>query len=70
MTALLNKEQVCERLQISRRTLDRLIAERRIAYRKLGSAVRFAEDDVQQYVDGVVVHVAPPAGRNRLRGLA
>lgn len=65
-SALLTKEQVCERLQVSRRSLDRLIAERRIGYRKIGGLVRFSEADLEEFVVGAAVPVVPPS-RRRLR---
>jgi excisionase family DNA binding protein len=43
-------EQAAERLGTSARFVRRLIAERRIAYMKLGRHVRIAESDLINYV--------------------
>ena len=50
MDTLLSIEQAAERLGTSVRFVRRLIAERRIAYMKLGRHVRIAESDLINYV--------------------
>ena len=50
MDTLLSAEQAAERLGTSVRFVRRLIAERRIAYVKLGRHVRIAERDLVNFV--------------------
>ena len=50
MDTLLSIEQAAERLGTSVRFVRRLIAERRIAYVKLGRHVRIAEHDLVNFV--------------------
>jgi excisionase family DNA binding protein len=47
---LLTVEQAADRLGTSTRFVRRLIAERRIAYHKVGRHVRIAEADLINYV--------------------
>jgi excisionase family DNA binding protein len=50
MERLLTVEEAAERLGTSARFIRRLIAERRIAYTKLGRHVRIATRDLDAYV--------------------
>jgi excisionase family DNA binding protein len=50
MERLLTVEEAAERLGTSARFIRRLIAERRIAYTKLGRHVRIAARDLDVYV--------------------
>jgi excisionase family DNA binding protein len=50
LDTLLSVEQAAERLGTSVRFVRRLIAERRIAYVKLGRHVRIAERDLTNFV--------------------
>jgi excisionase family DNA binding protein len=50
LETLLTAEQAAERLGTSVRFIRRLIAERRIAYHKVGRHVRIAEADLINYV--------------------
>ena len=50
MERLLTVEEAAERLGTSARFVRRLIAERRIAYTKLGRHVRIAARDLDAYV--------------------
>jgi excisionase family DNA binding protein len=50
LDTLLSIEQAAERLGTSARFVRRLIAERRIAYVKLGRHVRIAEHDLINFV--------------------
>ena len=50
MDTLLTLEQAAERLGTSVRFVRRLVAERRIAYVKLGRHVRIAEPDLINFV--------------------
>ena len=48
--ALVNIEQVAERLGVSVRHMRRLIAERRIPYVKWGHLLRFDPDEVDRWI--------------------
>jgi excisionase family DNA binding protein len=50
LDTLLTVEQAADRLGTSTRFIRRLIAERRIAYHKVGWHVRIAETDLINYV--------------------
>ena len=50
MDTLLTVEQAAERLGTSTRFIRRLIADRRIAYHKVGRHVRIAEADLINFV--------------------
>jgi excisionase family DNA binding protein len=50
METLLTVDEAAERLGTSTRFIRRLIAERRIAYTKLGRHVRIAARDLDAYV--------------------
>ena len=50
MDTLLTVDQAAERLGTSERFVRRLIAERRIAYVKLGRHVRISQHDLINYV--------------------
>ena len=50
METLLTVDEAAERLGTSARFIRRLIAERRIAYVKVGRHVRIAEDDLAGFV--------------------
>ena len=50
MDTLLTVEQAADRLGTSTRFVRRLVAERRIAYHKVGRHVRIAEADLINYV--------------------
>jgi excisionase family DNA binding protein len=59
MEKLLTLAEVAERLNTTPRHVRRLVAERRIAYRKLGRYVRFHPDDVDEYVAANRIEPAP-----------
>ena len=50
MDTLLTVDQAAERLGTSARFVRRLIAERRIAYVKLGRHVRIAAEDLEAFI--------------------
>ena len=62
LDTLLSVEQAAERLGTSVRFVRRLIAERRIAYTKLGRHVRIATRDLDAYVASGRVEPRPLAG--------
>ncbi|MEV1052118.1 helix-turn-helix domain-containing protein [Streptomyces sp. NPDC049887] len=61
---LLTVEQAAERLGTTVRFPRRLIAERRIAFVKIGRHVRIAESALNAYIDGNTVQ---PIRRRRVR---
>jgi excisionase family DNA binding protein len=61
---LLTGEQVAECLKTTPRFVRRLVAERRIAYVKVGRAVRFEAEAVAAYIERNKV---VPIDRNKLR---
>ena len=60
LDTLLTVEQAADRLGTSVRFIRRLIAERRIAYHKVGRHVRIAEADLINYV---AARRVAPSGR-------
>jgi excisionase family DNA binding protein len=50
MDRMLNIDQVAERLGTSPRFVRRLVAERRIAFNKVGRHIRFNVADVEQFI--------------------
>ena len=77
MDRLLNKTEVCEKLQISRATLDRIVAAGDLEAMKIGGQVRFAEQDLLRYLYRCRESKAParladvkkePAKRGRPKG--
>jgi excisionase family DNA binding protein len=51
MDRLLTAEQVCDKLQISKRYLYRLTSEQRIAHYKMGQSLRFREREVEEWME-------------------
>lgn len=47
---LLTIDQAAERLGTSQRFIRRLVAERRIAYTKVGKFVRIAASDLEEFI--------------------
>jgi excisionase family DNA binding protein len=61
VTALLTIDEVAEILQVGTRFVRRLVAERRIAFHKVGRYVRFDRADVEDLITSGRVDVV--AGR-------
>jgi excisionase family DNA binding protein len=61
LDALLSVEQAAERLGTSVRFVRRLVAERRIAYVKVGRHVRLDPTDVEAFIAASRVEVRPPS---------
>ena len=61
MERLMTKADVCEVLQISPATLDRLVARGEIAAFKLSGSVRFLPTEVSAYVRRCVAAAEAPA---------
>ena len=59
MDTLLSVEQAAERLGTSVRFVRRLIAERRIAYVKVGRHVRLDPTDVEAFITASRIEVRP-----------
>lgn len=65
---LLTVEAAAERMSTSVRFVRRLIAERRIAFVKLGRHVRIAEADIAGFIDaGRVDPLTPPVWNRQKR---
>ena len=58
--ALLTVDQAAERLGTKPRFIRRLIAEKRIAYIKLGVHVRIEDSTVEAFIDAGRVSAQPP----------
>jgi excisionase family DNA binding protein len=56
-------EQAAERLNTTPRFIRRLIAERRIAFVRLGRHVRIEEDDLEAFISGGRVEPTQPRPR-------
>lgn len=67
MDELLTPDEVAERLRTSPRFVRRLIAERRIAFTKVGKFVRIAAGDVEAFVAAGRVEPGPSYVRPTLR---
>jgi excisionase family DNA binding protein len=68
---LLTADQVAARLKATPRFVRRLVAERRIAFVKVGRLVRFEESAVAAYIDGQrVVPIIRPRRRDYLSEVA
>jgi excisionase family DNA binding protein len=63
---LLTVEEAADRMNTKVRFIRRLIAERRIAYVKLGRHVRIAEADVAAFVEASRVRPLDASGVRRL----
>jgi excisionase family DNA binding protein len=64
MDRMLNIEEVAERLGTSQRFVRRLVAERRIAFNKVGRHIRFNAADVEQFIRAGRVEPWPGNGRD------
>jgi len=67
---LLTIEQAAERINMSVRYVRRLVAERRIAFHKLGRSVRIAPADLDELVAGGRVEPLHVAEDSRVRKAA
>ena len=64
MDRMLNIDQVAERLGTSPRFVRRLVAERRIAFNKVGRHVRFNTVDIESFIQAGRVEPWPSVGRH------
>jgi excisionase family DNA binding protein len=60
--ALLNIDQVAERLGVSVRHMRRLVAERRIPFVKWGHLLRFNPEDVELWLEECAYPASLPGG--------
>ena len=67
MDSLLTVDEAAEAMGTSARFIRRLIAERRIAYAKLGRHIRIAQDDLDAFIAGGRVEAGSSAGSSRRR---
>jgi excisionase family DNA binding protein len=67
MTKLLTVEEAADQLGTSVRFIRRLIAERRIAYAKLGRHIRIAQDDLDAFIAGGRVEAGSSAVSSKRR---
>jgi excisionase family DNA binding protein len=51
MSTLLTIAQVCEKLQVSRPTINRWMADNKISYVKAGKHVRFRPEHLEEWID-------------------
>jgi excisionase family DNA binding protein len=51
MNGLMTTDQAADYLAMSARQVRRLVAERRIAFRRLGRCVRFSLEDLNEYIE-------------------
>ncbi len=47
---MLTKKEVAERLNMSTRTINRLMEKKAFPYHKVGKTVRFDADDIEEYL--------------------
>jgi len=64
---LLTIEQVAEHLGVEVRHVRRLVAERRIPYIKWGRLLRFAPDEIAEWIDNQKIQATPSVGRRPTR---
>lgn len=57
MMTLLTIRQVAERLAISRNLCYRLVATGKLRAYRIGGAIRFSEEQVQEYLNSCVMNV-------------
>ena len=53
MSNLLNVTDIAKRLRLSVSMVYQLVAERKISHRRIGGAIRFAESDLEEYLESV-----------------
>lgn len=54
---LITTDELSTLLAVSKSTVYRLIDNREIAFRKVGGSIRFAQEDIQEYLDGCCIKV-------------
>jgi excisionase family DNA binding protein len=59
VTPLMTVPEAAKLLAISRNTLYSHVAAGRIAYRRIGGAVRFSESDIESFIEASKVSVRP-----------
>lgn len=56
---LMTKDEAAAALSIGTRTLDRLVADRRIAYVKIGTRLAFTQEDLDAFIETQRVEAEP-----------
>ena len=56
LTEFLSRKEVCDILQISERTLERIMNAGHLACYKVGRQIRFRKNDVESYLNAVRVN--------------
>jgi len=51
MNGLMTTDEAADYLALSARQVRRLVAERRIAFRRFGTRVRFSLEDLNEYIE-------------------
>jgi len=64
----LTLEQAAQYLNISQRYMRRLVAERRVAFHKVGRLLRFRTTDLDEFLDRCRIEPSPPRGFSRRIG--
>ncbi len=65
---LMDIEEVARRLSVGVRHVRRLVAEKRIPYRKWGHLLRFERDEIEEWIEAMKVPAQPPAGWPQIGG--
>ena len=65
---LMDIEEVAKRLSVGVRHVRRLVAEKRIPYRKWGHLLRFERDEIEEWIAAMKVPVRPPADWPQIGG--
>ncbi len=60
---LMDIEAVAQRLAVNVRHVRRLVAERRIPYRKWGHLLRFEPQEIEAWIEATRVPAQPPVAR-------
>lgn len=65
---LMDIEEVARRLSVGVRHVRRLVAEKRIPYRKWGHLLRFERDEIEEWIEATKVPVQPPTDWPQIGG--
>lgn len=65
---LMDIEEVARRLSVGVRHVRRLVAEKRIPYRKWGHLLRFERDEIEEWIEATKVPVRPAADWPQIGG--
>ena len=65
---LMDIEEVAKRLSVGVRHVRRLVADKRIPYRKWGHLLRFERDEIEEWIEATKVPVRPPSDWPQIGG--